>query len=259
MSEGTRGWVGSLVVHAVIVGALIGASWLGAHQADGNLDAVDPLIVDLNGLIGRKPGEIGRDPGVAQGQTTGSRLFRGKQVDMAKVREQQVAQNAGGSSGTNRPKSTTTGSGKPSTGGRESLDDFNRSRGTGRGTGSGTSTGIAGVQLGRATGTGDNGGEGGRATAQQMYAGEVLARFRQAWADAVTTDGEDLGSIQCGIRVLVTASGQVSFSGYINEPASSKAKALLRRAIAQIGNCGRPPDGKAFEIEFPRVTTTEGG
>ncbi len=259
MSEGTRGWVGSLVVHAVIVGALVGASWLGAHQADGTLDAVDPLIVDLNGLIGRKAGEIGRDPGVAQGQTTGSRLFRGKQVDMAKVREQQVAPDAGGSSGSSRPKTATTGSGRTSTGSRESLEDFNRSRGNGRGAGSGTSAGIAGVQLGRPTGTGDNGGEGGRATAQQMYAGEVLARFRGAWADAVTTDGEDLGSIQCGVRVLVSASGQVTFAGYINEPSSAKAKALLRRAVAQIGNCGRPPDGKSFEIEFPRVTTTEGG
>lgn len=259
MSEGTRGWVGSLVVHALIVGALVGASWVGAHQSDGTLDAVDPLIVDLNGLVGRKAGEIGRDPGVAQGQTTGSRLFRGKQVDMAKVRESQMSPDAGGSSGANRPQSSNGSGRRSTTSGRESLDDFNRSRGAGRGAGSGSSAGIAGVQLGRSTGTGDNGGEGGRATAQQMYAGEVLARFRQAWADAVTTDGEDLGSIQCGVRLTVSASGQVSFSAYINEPSSAKAKALLRRAVSQIGNCGRPPDGKSFEIEFPRVTTTEGG
>lgn len=258
MSEGSRGWIGSLVVHAVIVGALVGASWLGAHQSDGTLDAVDPLIVDLNGILGRKPGEVGRDPGVAKGQTTGSRLFKGKAVDMSKVLEKPSTSDAGGSSGATRAKSGTTGV-KSSGGARETLDNFNRSRGTGRGTGSGASGGVSGVTLGRSNGTGDNGGDGGTATAQQMYAGEVLARFRQAWADAVTTEGEDLGAFQCGVKVAVSASGSVTFAGYINEPASAKARALIRRAIGQIGNCGRPPDGKAFEINFPSVSTSEGG
>lgn len=258
MSEGSRGWIGSLVVHAVIVGALVGASWVGAHQSDGTLDAVDPLIVDLNGIIGRKPGEVGRDPGVAKGQATGSRLFKGKSVDMSKVNEKPSAPDAGGASGSNRARTSATGA-KSSSGARETLDNFNRSRGTGRGTGSGATGGVSGVALGRSNGTGDNGGDGGTATAQQMYAGEVLARFRQAWADVVTTEGEDLGAFQCGVKVAVSASGNVVFSGYINEPSSPKAKALIRRAVGQIGNCGRPPDGKGFEINFPSVSTSEGG
>lgn len=258
MSEGSRGWVGSLIVHALIVGALVGASWVGAHQSDGTLDAVDPLIVDLNGVLGRKPGEVGREAGVAKGSTTGSRLFRGKPVDMDKVRESAQAE-SGGSSGATTAKTRPNGSGARSTAGRESLDSFRSSRGSGRGAGSAAVGGVAGVQLGRSTGTGDNGGEGGRASAQQMYAGEVLARFRQAWADTVTTEGEDLGAFQCGVKVAVSASGNVSFAGYINEPSSAKAKALIRRAVAQIGNCGQPPDGKAFEINFPSVSTSEGG
>lgn len=258
MSEGSKGWIGSLVVHAVIVAALVGASWVGAHQSDGTLDAIDPLIVDLNGIIGRQPGEVGRDPGVAKGQTTGSRLFKGKAVDMSKVNEKPSTPDAGGASGSNRAKTSASGT-KSSSGTRETLDSFNRSRGTGRGTGSGATGGVSGVALGRSNGTGDNGGDGGTATAQQMYAGEVLARFRQAWSDTVTTEGEDLGAFQCGVKVAVSASGNVVFVGYINEPASSKAKALIRRAVAQIGNCGRPPEGKAFEINFPSVSTSEGG
>ena len=257
MSEGARGWVGSLVVHAVIVGALVGASWVGAHQGDGTLDAVDPLIVDLNGVLGRRPGEVGREAGVAKGSTTGSKLFHFKPVDMTKVREANQA-DAGGGAGSSRAQARPNGSGSRSTAsGRESLDDFRNSRGSGRGTGSGTSGGIAGVQLGRPTGTGDNGGEGGRASAQQMYAGEVLARFRQAWADTVTSEGEDLGVFQCGVKVSISASGAVSFAGFINEPSSAKAKALVRRAVGQIGNCGQPPDGKAFEINFPSVNTSQ--
>ena len=259
MAENSRGWVGSVVVHLLVLGGLVGASWLGAHQSDGTLDAVDPLIVDLNGILGRKPGEIGREAGVAQGRTDGSRLFKGRPVDMAKVRESAQPE-AGGASGATAPRDRSTGSSSTrSSGTRESLSDFQRSRGSGRGAGAGASTGIAGVSLGRPNGTGDNGGEGGRATAQQMYAGEVLARFRQAWADTVTTEGEDLGSFQCGVRVSVSASGTVTFVGFINEPPSAKAKVLVRRAVAAIGNCGQPPDGKAFEIAFPSVSTTEGG
>lgn len=259
MSEGSRGWVGSLVVHAVVVGALVAASWLGAHQSDGTLDAVDPLIVDLNGVLGRRPGEVGRESGVAKGSTTGSKLFHFKPVDMQKVREAAQPDAGGSSASTTRTVPSGSGSRANSSGARESLDDFNRSRGNGRGTGGGTTGGVAGVQLGRANGTGDNGGEGGRASAQQLYAGEVLARFRQAWADVVTSDGEDLGAFRCGVKVVVSASGNVAFAGFINEPASSKAKALVRRAIGQIGNCGRPPDGKGFDIDFPSVTTAEGG
>ena len=259
MSESSRGWVGSLVVHALIVGALVGASWLGAHQSDGTLDAVDPLIVDLNGLVGRKAGQVGHEAGVAQGSTTGSKLFRFKPVDMSKVREA-TQPDAGGSGGsTTRTRPNGAGSRSTSSGARESLDDFNRSRGNGRGTGGGTTGGVAGGSIGRPNGTGDNGGEGGRASAQQMYAGEVLARFRQSWADVVTSAGEDLGAFRCGVKVVVSASGSVSFAGFINEPASAKAKALVRRAVAQIGNCGQPPDGKAFDIDFPSVTTSEGG
>lgn len=258
MSEGSRGWVGSLIVHVLVVGALVGASWLGARQSDGTLDA-SPLIVDLNGLVGRKAGQVGHEAGAAQGSATGSKLFHFKPVDMAKVRE--AAQpDAGGSSGsTPRTRPNGPGSRSTSSGARESIDDFNRSRGNGRGTGGGTTGGVAGVQLGHSNGTGDNGGEGGRATAQQVYAGEVLARFRQAWADVVTSEGEDLGSLRCGVKVTVSASGNVSFAGFIAEPASAKAKALVRRAVGQIGNCGQPPDGKAFEIDFPSVSTAEGG
>lgn len=256
MSEGSKGWVGSLVVHGALVALLVGASWWGAQQQAGNLDAVDPLLVDLNGIVGRKAGEVGREEGVAKGQTTGSRLFHFKPVDLDKIRREQQAENAGGSSSAGATQSKGSGSKTSrSSGSKESLDNFLNGKGTGRGTG--TAAGISGVSLGRSTGTGDNGGDGGTASAQQMYAGEVLARFRQAWADTVTSQGEDLGTIQCGVKVSVSASGQVTFSGFISAPSSSKAATLVRRAVGQIGNCGAPPLGKAFDIEFPRVSTSE--
>ena len=253
MSGESRGWVGSVLLHLAVVGLFVGASWW-ASRGGESLEAVDPLIVDLNGIPGRRPGEVGKKEGVAKGSESGSRLFKGKTIDVDKIRRQQQeerpqAASTGGSSSSRR--GSTAASNR-----RESLDDFMKGRGQGRGQGVATG-GVAGVALGRSHGTGENGGDGGTATAQQMYAGEVLARFRSAWMDLVAAEGEDLGEVVCGVKVAVTASGNVTFAGWLEEPRSSKASALVRRAVGKIGNCGKPPEGKAFTIEFSRVTASE--
>jgi hypothetical protein len=33
---------------------------------------------------------------------------------------------------------------------------------------------------------------------------------------------------------------------------------LVKRACAQIGNCGKPPKGKSFKIDFTSVSLAEG-
>lgn len=253
MSGEARGWVGSVLLHLAVVGLFVGASWWASRGGEA-LDAVDPLIVDLNGIPGRRPGEVGKKEGVAKGSESGSRLFKGKPIDLDKIRRQEQEQ---------RPQAAATGGSSSSRRGstaasprRESLDDFMKGRGQGRSQGVATG-GVAGVALGRSHGTGENGGDGGTATAQQMYAGEVLARFRSAWMDLVASEGEDLGEVVCGVKVAVTASGNVTFAGWLDEPRSSKAAALVRRAVGKIGNCGPPPEGKAFTIEFSRVTASE--
>ena len=253
MSGESRGWVGSVLLHVAVVGLFVGASWW-ASRGGESLEPVDPLIVDLNGIPGRRPGEVGKREGVARGSESGSRLFKGKPVDVDKIRrqereEREQASATGGSSSSRR--GSTSASNR-----RESLDDFMKGRGQGRGQGVSTG-GVAGVALGRSHGTGENGGDGGTASAQQLYAGQVLGRFRDAWMDLVAAEGEDLGEVVCGVKVAVSASGAVSFAGWLTEPRSSKASALVRKAVAKIGNCGPPPDGKAFTIEFSRVTATE--
>jgi hypothetical protein len=253
MSGESRGWVGSVLLHLAVVGLFVGASWW-ASRGGESLEPVDPLIVDLNGIPGRRPGEVGKKEGVARGSESGSRLFKGKPVDVEKIRreareERQQAASSGGTSSSRRGSTAATTR-------RESLDDFMKGRGQGRSPGVATG-GVAGVALGRSHGTGENGGDGGTASAQQLYAGEVLARFRDAWMDLVAAEGEGLEEVVCGVKVAVTASGNVSFSAWLTEPRSAKASALVRRAIAKIGNCGPPPEGKAFTIEFSRVTASE--
>ena len=253
MSGESRGWVGSVLLHLAVVGLFVGASWW-ASRGGESLEAVDPLIVDLNGIPGRRPGEVGKKEGVAKGSESGSRLFKGRPIDVDKIRRQQQeerpqAASTGGSSSSRR--GSTSASNR-----RESLDDFMKGRGEGRSQGVATG-GVSGVALGRSHGTGENGGDGGTATAQQMYAGEVLARFRSAWMDLVASEGEDLGEVVCGVKVSVSASGTVTFAGWLDEPRQAKAAALVRQAVSRIGNCGQPPDGKSFTIEFSRVTASD--
>lgn len=250
MSEGARGWVGSVIVHLAVVAAFVAASWWGSRQTDG-LEAVDPLLVTLDGVPGRRPGEVGRKEGVAKGSEQGSRLFRFQPIDHEKLRraeEQSQRPAASGSASSTSRGSTTSASGQ-----RVSLDDFNRGRGSSRSPGT-ASGGVAGVSLGRATGTGDNGGGGGSASAQQLYAGEVLARFRDAWAELVAAEGDDLAGLVCGVQVSVSSSGQVRFATWLSRPDNAKAVTLVQRAVSKIGNCGPPPEGKGFTIDFPRVT-----
>jgi len=249
-----RGWVGSVLLHLAAVALFVGASWW-ASRGGESLEPVDPLIVDLNGIPGRRPGEVGKAEGVAKGSTSGDRLFKGRAIDVDKIRRQQEQESRaqaapGGGSSSSRRGSTSANA--P----RESVDDFMRGRGQGRSQGVATG-GVAGVALGRSHGTGENGGDGGTATAQQLYAGEVLARFRSAWADLVAAEGEELGEFACGVKVAVSASGNVTFVGWLDEPRSSKAASLVRRAVGKIGNCGRPPEGRGFTIEFSRVTASE--
>lgn len=254
MSGESRGWVGSVLLHVAVLALFLAASWW-ASRAGESLEPVDPLLIDLTGIEGRRPGQVDRKEGVARGAESGSRLFNAKTIDVEKIRRQQAAadrpQTSGGASTTRR------GATQPANR-RESLDNFMQGRGLGTSRTSGVATGgVAGVALGRSTGTGENGGDGGMATAQQLYAGEVLARFRSAWMDIVATEGEDLGEVVCGVKVAITASGNVTFAGWLTEPRQAKAAALVRKALGRIGNCGPPPNGKAFTIEFSRVTTAE--
>ena len=247
MAEGARGWVGSVVVHLAILAAFVGASWWGSRQSEG-LEAFDPLLVTLDGVPGRKPGEVGRKEGVAKGSEKGNPLFKYTPLPPERTVTQPATKPAQSGSASSSARGATTAASNN----RVSLDDFNRGRGQGRS--SGTASGVSGVSLGRATGMGDNGGEGGAASARQLYAGEVLARFRDAWAEVVAAEGEDLGGLLCGVRVSVAASGQVSFGGWLRAPSSSKAADLVRKAVGRIGNCGPPPENRPFTIDFTRVT-----
>jgi len=253
MAEGSRGWVGSVLVHLAIVAAFVAASWWGARQGE-SVEAVDPLVVTLDGIPGKKPGEVGRKEGVAKGSEKGNPLFKYTPLppERTVTPPQPQPQTPPRPASSGSAASTARGATTAATSSRVSLDEFNRGRGQGRA--AGTASGVTGVSLGRATGTGDNGGEGGLASARQLYAGEVLARFRDAWAEVVAAEGEDLGGLLCGVRVSISASGQVAFSGWIRQPSSPKAAQLVQKAIGRIGNCGPPPENKAFTIDFTRVT-----
>ena len=268
MAAEGEGWIGSVVVHLGLLGAVIGFSWYAARQDSENVEPVDPLLIDLAGIPGKRPGEIGKAPGVAQGSETGTNngIARIKipKLNVQKIlnEREQAEQSAQSSTNTKTSTKAVVKNGVGSKSSRMTLDEFNKSQGgkSGRPGGSAKSGGIGGVSVkkGRSYGTGDNGGEGGSASELAAYAGTVQAKLLTAWRDIVAAEGESVSAGgTCGVTVSVDASGFVSFSGWINSPRDARMAELVKRACAQIGNCGKPPKGKSFKIDFTRVSLSE--
>ena len=268
MAAEGKGWIGSVVVHLGLLGAVIGFSWYAARQDSENVEPADPLLIDLAGIPGKRPGEIGKAPGVAQGAETGTNqgIARIKipklNVDKVLREREQAEQSAQSSANTKTSTKAVVKNGVGSKSSRMTLDEFNKSQGgkSGRPGGSAKSGGIGGVSVkkGRSYGTGDNGGEGGSASELAAYAGTVQAKLLTAWREIVAAEGESVATGgTCGVTVSVDASGFVSFSGWINSPRDARMAELVKRACAQIGNCGKPPKGKSFKIDFTRVSLSE--
>ena len=269
MANAGRGWVGSVAVHLGLLGAVIGFSWYAARQDGESIEPADPLLIDLTGIPGKRPGEVGKARGVAQGAETGTNngIARIKipKLDVSKVLQarEQAEQAAQSSSNTKTSTKAVVKNGVGSKSARTTLDEFNKSQGgkSGRPGGSSKAGGIGGasVKKGRSYGTGDNGGDGGSGSELSLYAGEVQARLLTAWKEIVAAEGESITSGgTCGVTVNIDAAGFVSFSGWINSPRDPRMAELVKRACAQIGNCGKPPKGKSFKIYFTRVSLSEG-
>ncbi len=253
MASESKGVIGSLAVHVGIIAVLVGASWYAARQSGKSLEPVDPLLVDLNGIPGRRPGEVGKADGVAQGQETGTRkgvsMVKMKKFDFEKNTEESAAKTESSRSQTSKKASSKSTS-------KTTLSEFNNAKG-----GKGTSTKVAGisgvsVKAGRNYGKGDNGGEGGSASELQIYAGEVKARFQSALTSLASAE-VDLGSGNCGVVLKVDAAGNVNFSSWINKPKNSQIATLVKQAVAQIGNCGSPPGKKSFQIDLTSITLSD--
>jgi len=269
MAAEGRGWIGSVVVHLGLLGAVIAFSWYAARQDGENVEPADPLLIDLAGIPGKRPGEIGKAPGVAQGAETGTNQgiarIKVPKLNVEKIlrEREQAEQSAQSSTNTKTSTKAVVKNGVGSKSARTTLDEFNKSQGgkSGRPGASAKSGGIGGVSVkkGRSYGTGDNGGEGGSASELALYAGEVQARLLTAWREIVAAEGESVATGgTCGVTVSVDASGFVSFSGWITSPRDARMAELVKRACAQIGNCGKPPKGKSFKIDFTRVSLSEG-
>jgi hypothetical protein len=268
MAAEGRGWIGSVLVHLGLLGAVIGFSWYAARHGGEVVEPADPLLIDLAGIPGKRPGEIGKAPGVAQGSETGTNQgiarIKVPKLNVDKIlREREQAEQAAQSS-TNAKTSTkaVVKNGVGSKSSRMTLDEFNSSQGkSGRPGAAAKSGGIGGVSVkkGRSYGTGDNGGEGGSASELAAYAGTVQARLLTAWREIVAAEGESVATGgTCGVTVSVDASGFVTFSGWISSPRDARMAELVKRACAQIGNCGKPPKGRSFKIDFTRVSLSEG-
>jgi len=268
MAGGGKGFIGSLAVHAGIVCAIVGFSWFAARQTGPTVEPVDPLLVDLNGIPGKRPGQIDKAEGVAKGHESGTKtgvpLIHLKKLDLEKIeREREKAEKAEQAASSSAAAKTLSKAnpkaGASSSAGKTSLNDFLNSKGGKAGSGKAGSIGGVSVKQGRPYGTGDNGGEGGSASELQAYMGEVLARFRTAWKEIVDADGGLVATPgSCGVTLAIDAAGGVSFAGWVTRPKDTHMADLVQRACAQIGNCGKPPAGKSLKIDFIKIKLSDG-
>jgi hypothetical protein len=258
-----------VAVHLGLLGAVIGFSWFAARQDGEVVEPVDPLLIDLAGIPGKRPGEIGKAPGVAKGAETGTNKgiapINIPELNVNKIlKDRERTEQSPQPSANTKPATKAVvnkGVGTKST--RMTQKEFENSQGgkSGRPGVSTKSGGIGGVSVkkGRNYGTGDNGGEGGSASELSAYAGEVQAKLLKAWREIIAAEGEAVtAGGTCGVTVSVDASGFVSFSGWIRSPRDARMAELVKRACAQIGNCGKPPKGKSFKIDFTSVSLAEG-
>ena len=268
MSSGGKAWIGSVAVHLGVVVAIIGFSWYAARHGGETIEAYDPILVDLNGIPGKRPGEVGKAAGVAKGSESGSNSgvarIHLKKLDVDKILRDRAQAEQAAQSSTNSPKTMTKVASKNGTSSNNpkkmTLGEFNNSKGGKAGSASKVG-GIGGVSVkkGRSYGEGDNGGEGGSASERQLYAGEVEAKLRSAWVEILAAEGASIASAgSCGVTVAIDASGFASFSGWVNSPSDSRMAELVKRACGRIGNCGKPPGGKAFKIDFSKISASDG-
>jgi hypothetical protein len=268
MSSGGKAWIGSVAVHLGVVVAIIGFSWYAARHGGETIEAYDPILVDLNGIPGKRPGEIGKVAGVAKGSESGSNSgvarIHLKKLDVDKILRDRAQAEQTAQSSTNSPKTMTKAASKSGTSSNNTkkmtLGEFNNTKGGKAGSASKVG-GIGGVSVkkGRSYGEGDNGGEGGSASERQLYAGEVEAKLRSAWNEILAAEGASITSAgSCGVTVAIDASGFASFSGWVTSPSDSRMAELVKRACGRIGNCGKPPGGKAFKIDFSKISASDG-
>jgi hypothetical protein len=272
MSSGGKGWIGSVAVHLGVVVAIVGFSWYAARHGGESIEAVDPILVDLNGIPGKRPGEIGKAPGVAKGSETGSKsgvpIIHLKKLDVEKTLQNRAKAEQAEQAAQASPKSSksvTKVSSKNGTSGNNpkkmTLGEFNNSKGVGKSGSSSKVGGIGGatVKKGRSYGEGDNGGEGGSASEKELYAGVVQDRLLAAWTQLLSAEGSTIASVgSCGVTVSIDASGFASFSGWLTKPGDTRMAELVKRACGMIGNCGKPPAGKTFKIDFTKISAIDG-
>ena len=269
MSSGGKAWIGSVAVHLGVVVAIIGFSWYAARHGGETIEAYDPILVDLNGIPGKRPGEIGKVAGVAKGSESGSNSgvarIHLKKLDVDKILRDRAQAEQAAQSSTNSPKTMTKAASKSGTSSNNTkkmtLGEFNNTKGVGKAGSASKVGGIGGVSVkkGRSYGEGDNGGEGGSASERQLYAGEVEAKLRSAWNEILAAEGASIASAgSCGVTVAIDASGFASFSGWVTSPSDSRMAELVKRACGRIDNCGKPPGGKAFKIDFSKISASDG-
>lgn len=283
------GYIGSLVVHAALIGLAVFLARMGPKPED--IRDHDPLLLEVWPGDGsdRAPGIPGRDRGVAEGLATGDKSKAGpgglprmstlnarSLIKTLKENEAQAAREAAEAKAktVEKAKAETDSKSSKTSAKTETLDDFNKATGrTGKtaakvgsshkpsaggvsGTvvgGKGTGKGTGADGFGRAGGKGQNGGDGGSGDALKLFAGDVRGKFADVFIPLFREQGGDLESSRAEgeVRVSVSPSGLVVFSGWEIRPSDAVVERLVQAAILKMKPVRPPPGGQTITLIIP--------
>ncbi|MDR2863468.1 MAG: hypothetical protein LBV54_06315 [Puniceicoccales bacterium] len=282
-TERSKGWVGSLVVHGLLLSAVIFGSGLGVRAPEEKLQTSGSLVLNFNGNGSPAPGSgKGRSivpkgkPDAKPKQDT-SPFFDAKKVNAEikrlraeedrraaeadrllqkqRAQERLVAQKENSAKPTQDPKKTdvTTleqwlkdhpGKSKPPPATQPTKPGKPARNGPPITSDSINVKNILGNGPGLPSGIGEGGDPNGGGPIRATYVQELKLRIQAHWLVLIEEEGASLDSTTRGVfRLNISNNGNLSFDGWNTDPRNQLFERLLRRAIDNVRNIGPRPAG----------------
>ncbi|MDR2513171.1 MAG: TonB C-terminal domain-containing protein [Puniceicoccales bacterium] len=282
--ENSKGWVGSLLLHGLLAGALVAFSGLGARQMAEKKDP-GSLVLVLNGDGSLAPGAGDGKSEIPEGRPDAAPP-RDDLTEALKEIAKQVENLPPPTEPEPPPASPPKPDTKPITPPKDpkprepeqmTLEQFKakhpgnirpkppKPKGNNKSTGANKSaivsqglnisniiTGPLGVQGGAGLGGTPNGG--GPIVAQ--YTQRLAMLIRAQWQHLLDLEGRSIPPGTSGKFLLsISNNGSISFAGWERSPGNAHFESLLRRAIDAVGNAGPRPPQTPSSVSFDIVAS----
>ena len=281
--ENSKGWVGSLLVHGLLAGALIAFSGLSAHHTPEEKPP-GSLILVLNGDGSPAPGAGGGKSEVPEGRPDAAQQPDKLTETLNNVADQidRLPQDPTPPMEPSKPvepvkKPAEPPKNKPPEPRQMTLEEFkakhpgrikkppepsrNKNAEGARNPAIKSANvnldNIINAPLGVQGGAGLGGTPGGGGPVVAQYTQRLAMLIRAQWQHLLDLEGRDIPPGTSGkFRLSISNNGSISFAGWERSPGNAHFEALLRRAIDAVGNAGQRPPQTPPSVSFDIVASS---